>query len=59
MCYFQVLVPTFRIKDPEEQKKARQELAEGALKEKLTLLNKLVVSSFMMICVLARHVYLN
>jgi hypothetical protein len=42
----QVLVPTFRIKDPEEQKKARQELAEGALKEKLALLNKLVVSFF-------------
>lgn len=40
----QVLVPTFRIKDPEEQKKARQELAQGALKEKLALLNKLVES---------------
>lgn len=39
----QVLVPTFRIKDPEEQKKARQELAQGALKEKLVLLDKLVV----------------
>jgi hypothetical protein len=44
VTFLQVLVPTFRIKDPEEQKKARQELAEGALKEKLTLLNKLVVS---------------
>jgi hypothetical protein len=43
-------VPTFRIKDPEEQKKARQELAEGALKEKLTLLNKLVVSSSIYTC---------
>jgi hypothetical protein len=45
MYCVQVLVPTFRIKDPEEQKKARQELAKGALKEKLALLNKLVVRS--------------
>jgi hypothetical protein len=45
-----VLVPTFRIKDPEEQKKARQELAQGALKEKLALLNKLVVGIYYTTC---------
>eukprot|EP00775_Hariotina_reticulata_P004727 gene4727-4977_t len=38
----QTVVPTFKIKDPEEQAKARQELLEGALKDKLDLLSKLV-----------------
>jgi hypothetical protein len=54
----QVLVPTFRMKDPEEQKKARQELAAGALKEKLTLLNKLVVSCCVMLLCCYTHVTL-
>ena len=39
----QTLVPTFRIQDPEEQVAARQQLLEGALKEKLDLMSKLVV----------------
>jgi hypothetical protein len=34
----------------EEQKKARQELAQGALKDKLALLNKLVVSCYLICC---------
>jgi hypothetical protein len=49
------VAPTFRIKDPEEQIKARQELLEGALKDKLDLLSKLVVSR---LCVLVHWLLL-
>lgn len=38
----QVLAPTFRMPDGEEKTKLRQELAAGALKDKLTMLSKLV-----------------
>jgi hypothetical protein len=40
----QLFYPSFAIKDPEEKIKARQVIVEGPLKEKLTLLSKLLVS---------------
>jgi hypothetical protein len=40
------LYPSFRIKDPEEKVKARQELVAGTLADKLKLLSKLLVSEF-------------
>jgi hypothetical protein len=41
----QTLYPSFKIKDPEEKVKARQELLAGPLADKLKLLSKTVVSS--------------
>lgn len=42
--YLQVLAATFRIKDPEEKLKARQEALAGSLGDKLKLMSKLLVS---------------
>eukprot|EP00775_Hariotina_reticulata_P005347 gene5347-5583_t len=39
---WQTMYPTFRIKDPEEKLKARQELVSGTLADKLKLLSKLI-----------------
>lgn len=41
----QTLYPSFKIKDPEEKVKARQELLAGALADKLKLLSKVIVSA--------------
>jgi hypothetical protein len=43
--FVQTLYPSFKIKDPEEKVKARQELLAGALADKLKLLSKTVVST--------------
>uniref|UniRef100_A0A383VC85 Glutathione S-transferase n=1 Tax=Tetradesmus obliquus TaxID=3088 RepID=A0A383VC85_TETOB len=39
---WQTLYPSFKIKDPEEKVKARQELLAGALADKLKLLSKVI-----------------